>query len=89
MGEPSLRRQIQDININNEQLQVEQREVSIVRAKACKQIVVVKVKPRSFSEGDLVWGKTSNARKKSTHGKLAPNWEGLFMVNENMKNGLY
>jgi len=48
-----------------------------------------KVKPQSFVEGDLVWRKTDDARKKFTHGKLVPNWEGRYRVTEDLNNGAY
>ena len=39
-----------------------------------------KVKPRSYKPGDLVLKKLLPVRKKPTHGKLGPNWEGPYIV---------
>ena len=38
------------------------------------------VKPRRFNIGDLVLKKVSLATKNSAHGKLGPNWEGLYRI---------
>jgi len=99
VGEPTLRREMQDLEVNcgrmREELDwtTERRERAAVRTEACKRMVArrynAKVKPRSFVKGDLVWRKTNDARKKSTQGKLAPNWEGPFRVTESLHNGAY
>ena len=39
-----------------------------------------KVKPNSFKPRDLVLKKLLPARKDPTHGKLGPNWEGLYII---------
>jgi len=59
-----------------------------VKRRACKRFNG-KVKPRTFNEGDLVWRMRTDARKDPTHGKLAPNWEGLFRIVENIQNEAY
>ena len=38
------------------------------------------VKPRHFNIGDLVLKRVSLATKNLAHGKLGPNWEGLYRV---------
>ncbi|MCI69896.1 hypothetical protein A2U01_0091159, partial [Trifolium medium] len=45
-----------------------------------------KVIPREFKEGDLVL-KSPMGRDKG--GKLAPNWEGPFRINEKFTGGAY
>ena len=48
-----------------------------------------KVKPRSYKPGDLVLKKLLPARKNPTHGKLGPNWEGLYLVSRVARPGNY
>jgi len=82
VGEPTLRREMQNLDVNCRRMReeldwtTERRERAAVRAEACKRMVArrynAKVKPRSFIRGDLVWRKTNKARKKSAQGKLAP-----------------
>ena len=48
-----------------------------------------KVKPRSYKPGDLVLKKLMPVRKNPTHGKLGPNWEGLYIVSRVVKPGNY
>ena len=99
VNEPTLRRQIEDWNINNECLKAELdlieelrekatiREAAVKR-RACKRFNA-KVQLRTFNEGDLVWRMRNDAIKDPTQGKLAPNWEGPFRIVENLKNGAY
>ena len=99
VNEPTLRRQIEDWNINNECLRTdldlieELRERAKIKEAAVKRRATkrfnAKVKPRSFNEGDLVWRMRIDARKDPQQGKLASNWEGPFRVLENLKNGAY
>lgn len=67
--------------------------MAAVWAEAQKRLVArrynTKVRPRQFVEGDLVWCKTTNARKETTHGKLVANWEGSFKIVESLNNGAY
>lgn len=49
----------------------------------------MKVHPRSFEEGDLVWRKTEKARQTASHKKLAAKWEGSFKVIEALGNRAY
>ena len=99
VSEPTLQRQIEDWSVNNECLKAELDLIEELREKArfreeavkrraCKRFNA-KVRPRTFSEGDLVWRMRTDARKDPTPGKLAPNWEGPFRVIENLKNGAY
>ena len=39
-----------------------------------------RVKPRSYMPGDLVLKKLLPSRKSPAHGKLGPNWEGLYIL---------
>nr|KYP59371.1 hypothetical protein KK1_014805 [Cajanus cajan] len=43
----------------------------------------------SFRAGNLVWRLLGDARRDSSEGKLAPNWDGPFRVTENLENGAY
>ena len=47
------------------------------------------VKPRRFNIGDLVLKKVSLATKSPAHGKLGPNWEGLYKVVNCKRQGSY
>ena len=47
------------------------------------------VKPRRFNIGDLVLKKVSLATKNSAHGKLGPNWEGLYRIIKCKRQGSY
>jgi len=66
----------------------ELREKAKIREEAVKRRVCkrfnAKVKSRVFDEADLVWLMRIKARKDSTQGKLAPNWEGSFRIVENL-----
>jgi len=73
VNKPTLRRKIEDLNINNECLRTdldlieELREKAklreeVVKRRTCKRFNA-KVKPRSFNEGDLVWRMRTDARK--------------------------
>ena len=48
-----------------------------------------KVKPMSYMSGDLVLKKLLPARKNPAHGKLGPNWEGLYIVYRVVRLGNY
>ena len=73
IGEPSLRRQTLDLDLNKESLLVdldlinEFREKFRIREEAYKLWAArrynSKVKPRSFQKGDLVWRMRNDARK--------------------------
>ena len=43
-----------------------------------------KVRPNSFKPDDLVLKKLLLARKDPTHGKLGPNWEGPYIIMDNL-----
>ena len=47
------------------------------------------VKPRRFNIGGLVLKKVSLATKNAAHGKLGPNWEGLYRIINCKKHGSY
>ena len=48
-----------------------------------------KVKPRSYTPGDLVFKKLLPARKNPAHGKLGPNWEGPYIISRVIRLGNY
>ena len=62
----------------------EKREQALKRAEDYQQKTARyydrKVRPNSFKPCDLVLKKLMLARKDPTHGKLGPNWEGLYIV---------
>ena len=61
-----------------------------IRSKAIKQRIGRKyntsVVAWTFKVGDIV---LKRAKKHSTDGKLAPNWDGSFRVYESLGNGAY
>jgi hypothetical protein len=93
---PSWRRETLTANENKEALQEnldlleEIREKAHFREFAMKQRVShrynTKVIPRNFREGDLVLKRPMG---KDKGGKLAPNWEGPFRIQEAYGNGAY
>ena len=48
-----------------------------------------RVRPRSYMPGDLILKKLLPTRKDPTHGKLGPNWEGLYIVSRIVRPGNY
>ena len=48
-----------------------------------------RVRPTSFKPVDLVLKKLLPARKDPTHGKLGPNWEGLYVISRIVRPGNY
>ncbi|WVZ20914.1 hypothetical protein V8G54_008236 [Vigna mungo] len=73
--------------------EAERTDVAAVRDEAQKRLVArrynTKIRPRQFVEGDLVWRKTADALKETTHGKLVANWEGSFKIKESLDNDAY
>ena len=88
VGEPTIRRQLECMNLNNENLMIsldtirELREKAQIREQASKARATLryntKIKPRSFHPGHLVWRMRSDARKND--GKFSANWEGPFRI---------
>nr|KYP47152.1 hypothetical protein KK1_031175 [Cajanus cajan] len=99
VGEPSFRRQNFHEESNDSSLRAEidvldeVREKTQVVAEACKQRMTRRfnsnLKPRIFHEGDLVWRATGSARRNSSEGKLAANWDGPFWIRHTLDNGDY
>lgn len=95
----TLRRKVEDMQLNDQELKVEletldeRRDRAALRAEACRRMVErwynTKVCPRNFHEGDMVWRKTGEARKVTSHGKLAAKWEGPFRITEALGNDAY
>ena len=71
----------------------EKREQVLKRTKDYKRKTAryydQKVKPRSYKPGDLVLKNLVLARKNPAHGKLGPNWEGLYIVSRIVRPGNY
>ncbi|XP_072087199.1 uncharacterized protein [Arachis hypogaea] len=69
------------------------RDIAAVRHRALQQQLArrysKKVIPRGFHIGDLVLRKTEQARRPSTHGKLAATWDGPYRVCEVLGKGAY
>jgi len=97
IGEPSLRRQTLDLDLNKESLLVgldlinELRDKCSIREEACKIRAArrynSKVKPPSFKKGDLVWRMRSDARKDDEI--FSSNWEGPFCIADTAAGGEY
>jgi len=97
VGEPSVRQQHHDTQLNADcmathlDLLCETREKARIRDLVTKLRAArrynSKLKPRSFHKGDLVWRMASKARKHE--GKFSPNWEGPFRVLKEVGNGAY
>ena len=95
--EPTIRKQMFDLTLNEESLPVnlnlvsEFRDKSKIREAACKirasRRYNTNVWPRSFQKSDLVWRMRSDARKNE--GEFSSNWEGPFRVREVAKGGAY
>ena len=97
VSEPTIRRQMFDLILNEESLAVnldlvnELRDNNKIREIACKlrasRRYNTKVRPRSFQKEDLVCRMCSDARK--SEGKFSSNWEGPFRVREVAKGGAF
>jgi hypothetical protein len=93
---PSWRRETITAQVNEEALQEnldlleEIREKAHLREFTMKQRVThkynTKVMPRSFQKGDLV---LKRPMRRDKRGKLAPNWEGPFRIQEVYGGGAY
>jgi len=99
VGEQTIRRRLEDIDINNVNLKTkldlieELRDKAYLREMVCKQITArrynARLRLRSFQKGDLVWRMTGDARKNLSNQKLTPNWEGPFRIQEDLGNEAY
>jgi len=86
VGEPTIRRQLFDLTLNQKSLSVgldlinKFRDKSKIWEAACKLRATrhynTKVWPMSFQKGDLVWQMRSEAKRKKS--KFSSNWEGPF-----------
>ncbi|XP_072054235.1 uncharacterized protein [Arachis hypogaea] len=78
----------EDDNIENRRTELdlveENRNKSTLQQLAAKQAIArkynKKLKPMTFSEGDLVLRQIKDVRKPPGHGKLSANWEGPFRI---------
>lgn len=99
VGEPTLHRDLNDLQINNECVRIELgllnelRDKTKIREKACKQRLTrhynAKVKLRSFRQGHLIWRMRNEARTCFADNKLTSNWEGSFRIKEDLQNKAY
>jgi len=97
IGEPTIRMQMEDMNLNSESLTVnldiisELRDRARIREETSKIRATrrynTKVQPRNFHLGDLVWRMHSEARK--SEGKFSANWEGPFRISAVAGKGAY
>jgi len=97
VGEPTMRRQLERMDLNNENLMIsldtinELREKAQIREQASKARAArrynTKVKPRSFRPGDLVRRMRNDARKNDD--KFSANWEGPFRILAVVGKGAY
>jgi len=97
VGKPTLRRQMERMDLNDESLMVnldvisELRDKAQIREQASKIRAArrynSRVKPREFGPGDLVWRMCSEARKHE--GKFSANWEGPFRILATTGKGAY
>jgi len=97
VGEPTIRRQLERMDLNNENLMIsldtisKLRERAQIREQASKARAArrynTKVKPRSFHPGDLVWRMRSDVRKNDD--KFSANWEGPFHISAIAGKGAY
>ncbi|XP_057739852.1 uncharacterized protein LOC130956943 [Arachis stenosperma] len=69
------------------------RDIAAIRHRALQQQLTrrysKRVFPRDFQTGDLVLRKTEQARRPSTHGKLAATWDGPYRISEVLGKGAY
>ena len=99
VGLKSLRIELASVEQNEEALRLnldlldEKREQVLQRTKDYQRKTAryydQKVKPRSYTPGNLVLKKLLPARKNPTHGKLRPNWEGPYIVSRVVRLGNY
>jgi len=97
LGELTIRRQLERMDLNSEKLMIsldtisKLREKAQIREQASKAIAArrynTKVKPRSFRPRDLVWRMRSDVRKND--GKFSANWEGPFRISAVVGKGAY
>ncbi|RZR84822.1 hypothetical protein BHM03_00011703 [Ensete ventricosum] len=60
---------------------------TLVYKKAITKLYNSKVHPRFIKTGDLVLRKAKVSDPTRSHGKLAPNWEGLYRVMDIIREG--
>jgi len=90
VGKPSLRRQLFNLSLNQENHSVGHDLMNKLRDKskiceiACKLRAArrynTKVRSRSFKKGNLIWRIQSEARK--TNNKVSSNWENPFQIRD-------
>ena len=91
VGEPTFRRKMFDLTLNEESLSVkldlvnELRDKSKIWEAACKFRTTRR--SRSFQKGDIVWRMRSDTRRNE--GKFSSNWEWPFRIQEVAARGAY
>jgi hypothetical protein len=96
---PSLRRQLFQAEENSDAVRKELDLLPEKRAAAAVHTLIYqqkmrrafarKIRPRRFSAGDLVLRKMSVSDPKGAIGKMSPNWEGPYLIYEDLGNGAY
>ncbi|XP_072087786.1 uncharacterized protein [Arachis hypogaea] len=84
-------------NIENRKAELdlieEERNKSALHQLASKRAIAQKynrkLKPRTFTEGDLVLRKVKDVRKPNGHGKLSAKWEGQYRIQQVIGKGAY
>jgi len=89
VGGPTIRRRLENIDTSNTNLGTKLELIEELWDKAYFGRYNTRLEPRLFREGELVWQLISEARKNPSEGKLRPNWEGPFKIQENLGNGVY
>jgi len=97
IGEPSLCRQVYNLDQNHQNMCTHLDLLCELRDKAQIWNMVVKQRAvrrynanlcsRSFVKGDLVWRMASNTRKKD--GKFSINWDGPYRKRDDVGGGAY
>ena len=71
----------------------EKRDQALIRTAAQKQVVAnyynAKVRPRSFTPGDLVLRRVFQNTQEPGVGSFGPNWEGPYKVVRIVRGGVY
>ena len=89
VGLKSLRVEFANTEHNEEILCLNLDLLEEKREQVLKRANDRRVRPMSFKPGDLILKKLLLARKDLTHGKLGPNWEGLYVVSRIVRLGNY
>lgn len=88
-----------DVKDNEKAMWLEQENLNKIRETICmreekykrniKKYYNFKVKEKNLAEGDLVLKNAQLTNKKQYKGKLAPNWEGPYVISKVIKEGTF